>query len=113
MSIGVYGSIHSEAEDIFHGLEGGSDFEFSKERLFVLQSSLKTKIGNLLSGGVNLTVVISVDLLSKDLLGRSDVSDIFSDTGSNQVVLEPTIRSFDLALGLGRKSMGDFDIAVL
>jgi hypothetical protein len=29
------------------------------------------------------------------------------------MVLEPTIRSFDLAFGLGRKSMCDFDIAVL
>ena len=62
---------------------------------------------------MNLEVVIVMDLLSKDLLGRLNMGDVFSDTGSNQVVLEPTIRSFDLALGLGRKSMGDFDIAVL
>jgi len=62
---------------------------------------------------VNLAVVISMDFLSQDLLGRFDIGDIFSHTGSNQMVLEPTIRSFDLAFGLGRKSMGDFDIAVL
>jgi hypothetical protein len=62
---------------------------------------------------VNLAVVISVDFLSQDLLGWFDVGDIFSDTGSNQMVLEPTIRSFDLAFGLGRKSMRDFDIALL
>ena len=29
------------------------------------------------------------------------------------MVLEPTIRSFDLAFGLGRKSISDFDIADL
>jgi len=34
-SVGVYNSIHSETEDIFHRLEGGSDFEFPKERLFL------------------------------------------------------------------------------
>ena len=62
---------------------------------------------------MNLAVVISMEFLSKNLLGLFDFGDIFSDTGSDQVVLEPTIRSFDLAFGLGRKSMSDFDIAVL
>ncbi len=62
---------------------------------------------------MNPAVVISMDFLSQNLLGRFDVGDIFSDTGSNQMVLEPTIRPFDFAFGLGRKSMCDFDIAVL
>ena len=62
---------------------------------------------------MNLTVVISVDFLSKDLLGRFDVGDIFTDTGSNQMVLEPTVRSFDLAFGLGGKGVSDIYIAVL
>ena len=62
---------------------------------------------------MNLTVVIVMDLLSKDLLGWLNIGDVFSDAGSNQMVLEPTIRSFDLAFGLRRKSMGDFDITVL
>jgi len=34
-SVGVNGSIHSKAEDIFHRLKGWFDFEFSKERLFL------------------------------------------------------------------------------
>jgi hypothetical protein len=34
--IRVYDSIHSEAEDIFCGLERGRDFELSKERLPLL-----------------------------------------------------------------------------
>jgi len=29
------------------------------------------------------------------------------------MVLEPTIRSFDLTFGLGRQGMGDFDVAIL
>ena len=113
LPIRVYGSIHSEAEDVLRGLKRGRDCELSKERPSFLQCSLKTKIGNLLNGRVNLAVVISVDFLSQDLLGRFDVGDIFSDTGSNQMVLEPTVRSFDLAFGLGRKSMGDFNVTVL
>jgi len=74
---------------------------------------LETEIRNLLSGGVNLAVVVSMDFLAKNLLGRFNIGDIFSDTGSNQMVLEPTVRPFDLAFSLGRKSMSDFDIAVL
>jgi hypothetical protein len=74
---------------------------------------LKTKIENFLGSRVNLTVVISMDLLSQDLLGRFNIGDIFSDTGSDQAVLEPTIRSFDFAPGLRRKGMDDLDIALL
>lgn len=62
---------------------------------------------------MDLVVVILMDFLEKDLLGGFNICDVFSDTGSNQMVLEPTIRSFDLALGLGRKSMGNFDLTVL
>jgi hypothetical protein len=94
-------------------LERRGDSEFSKERPLVVQSFLETEIGDLLSSRVNLAVVIPVYLLSKDLLGCLDVGDIFSDTGSNQMVLEPTIRSFNLPLRLGRKGISDFHIAVL
>ena len=62
---------------------------------------------------MNLAVVISMDFLAKALLGWFNIGDIFPDTGSNQMVLEPPIRSFDLTFGLGRKSMDDFDIAIL
>jgi hypothetical protein len=74
---------------------------------------LKTEIRDLLGGRVNLAVVISVEFLSKDLLGRFDLSDIFSDTGSNQMVLEPAVGSFHLSFGLGGEGIGDFHIAIL
>jgi len=50
---------------------------------------------------VNLSVVISVDFLPKDLLSGFDVGDIFSDTDSDQPVLELAIRRsiFPLACG--------------
>ena len=35
-SVRINGSIHSETENIFHRLERGSDFEFSKERPFLI-----------------------------------------------------------------------------
>jgi hypothetical protein len=100
-SIRVNGSIHSKAEDIFDRLERGFDFEFSKERLFLFESSLKSKIRDLLSGGVNLVVVVSSEFLVKDSLSLLDLGDIFSNTGTNEVILEPAIGSLDLASGLG------------
>ena len=62
---------------------------------------------------MNLTVVILVEFLSEDLLGRFNLSDIFSDTGSNQMVLEPAVGSFHLSFGLGGEGIGDFHIAIL
>ena len=112
-SASIYGAIHSETEDIFYGLVRRSDFEFSKKRPLLLQRSLETKIRDLLSGGVNLAIIITMNFLVKDFLGMLDFGHIFSDTGSNQVVLEPTIGSFDLAFGLRREGMDDLDIALL
>jgi hypothetical protein len=74
---------------------------------------LKTKIRNLSGGGVNLSVIISMDFLSEDLLGGFDVADIFSDTDSDQPVLEPAIRSFHFPFDLWRQGIGDFHIAIL
>jgi hypothetical protein len=73
---------------------------------------LESKIRDLLSGGVNLVVVISSEFLVEDPLSLLNMGDIFSDTGSNEVVLEPGIGSFDLASGLRREGMDDLYIAV-
>jgi len=74
---------------------------------------LKTKIRDFLGSGVNLSVVISMDFLPKDLLGRVDVGDIFSDTDSDQAVLEPAIGTFHFPFGLRRQGIGDFDITII
>jgi hypothetical protein len=94
-------------------LERGSDFEFSKERLFLFEGFLESKTRDLLSGGVNLVVVISSEFLVKDSLSLLDLGNIFSDTGSDEVVLEPAVGSFDLTSGLRWKGMSDLHIAVL
>jgi hypothetical protein len=74
---------------------------------------LKSKVRNFLGGGVNLAVVISVEFLVKDPLGLLNLGDIFSDTGSDEVVLEPTIRPFNFTSGLRGKGMSNLHIAVL
>jgi hypothetical protein len=93
-------------------LEGGCDFEFSEERLFLFESFLKSEIRDLLSGGVNLVVVISLEFLVENLLSLLNMGDILPDTGSDEVVLEPAIGSFDFASGLRGEGMDDLDIAV-
>jgi hypothetical protein len=74
---------------------------------------LESQIGDFLGGGVELLVVISVEFMIKNPLGLFDFFDLFSDTGTDESVLEPTIGSFHFALGLRREGIGDLHIAIL
>jgi hypothetical protein len=74
---------------------------------------LESPIGDFLGRGVKLLVVISVEFKIKNPLGLFDLFDVFSDTGADESVLEPTIGSFDFASGLGRKGVNDLHIAIL
>jgi hypothetical protein len=112
-SIGIDGSVHSKAEDIFHRLVRGFDLKCSEERTFFFESFLEAKIGDFSCGGMDLLVIIAVEFMIKNPLGLVDFGDILSDTGSDEVVLEPTIRSFNLASGLRRKRVNDLYIAIL
>jgi hypothetical protein len=49
----------------------------------------------------------------KNPLGLFDFGDILSDTGSDESVLKPPIRSFNLTSGLGRKGVNDLHVAIL
>jgi len=62
---------------------------------------------------VDLTVIIAVDFLSKDVLGWLDSGNVFSDAGSDKVVLKPTVGPLNLAFGLRREGISDFHIAIL
>jgi hypothetical protein len=54
-----------------------------------------------------------MEFLIKDSLGVLNIGHIFADAGSDQPVLEPTVRPFNIASGLRGKGMSDFHIAVL
>ena len=112
-SVRINGSVPSEAKDILHRLIRGFDREFSEERLILFEGSLESQIGDFLGSGVKLLVVISVEFMIKNPLGLFDFFDLFSDTGADASVLEPTIGSFDFASGLGRKGVNDLDVAIL
>jgi len=50
-------------------------------------------------------MVISSEFLVENLLSLLDLGDIFSDTGSDEVVLEPAVGSLDFASGLRGEGM--------
>ncbi len=112
-SIRVDGSVHSEAEDIFGRFIRGFDLKGSEERAFFFECSLEPQIGDFLCGGMDLLVVISVELIVKNVLGLFDFGDILSHTRSDESVLEPTIRPFNFTSRLGREGVNDLYIAIL
>jgi hypothetical protein len=73
----------------------------SEERAFFFEGFLEPQIGDFLCGGMDLLVVISVEFMVKNALGLFDFGDILSDTCSDESVLEPTVRTFNFASGLG------------
>jgi hypothetical protein len=73
---------------------------------------LETQIGDFLGCGVNLLVVVSVEFVIKNPLGLVDLFDIFSDTGADESVLEPTVGSFHFTFGLRGQGISDFDITI-
>ena len=60
---------------------------------------------------MDLVIVIAIDFGSEDLPGLGDHLDIFSGAGADESILEPAIRSFDLAFGLGREGITRLDVA--
>ncbi len=100
-SVRVNGSVDSKAEDIFDRFIRGFDLKGSEERPFFSESLLEPEIGDFLGGGMDLLMIISVEFMVKNPLGLFDFGDILSDTGSDESILKPTIRSFNLASGLG------------
>ena len=64
---------------------------------------LEADAGDLLGSGVDLMIVVAIDLLSQDRAGFFKGGDILVDARSDNAVLQPAVGSFDLAFGLGRQ----------
>jgi hypothetical protein len=61
----------------------------------------KAIIGDLARCGVNLEVIIAMDLFLENLADFLDRGELFQGGCADDAVLEPTVGTFDLALGLG------------
>lgn len=57
-------------------------------------------------------MVISVEFVIKNSLGVFDFFDVFSNTGADESVLEPTVGSFHFTFGLRGQGISDFDITI-
>ena len=45
-------------------------------------------------------VIVMITFGVKDALGVADIFNIFTDAGTNEMILEPTVRPFDFTFGL-------------
>ena len=62
---------------------------------------------------MKLAAVIAAEFLIEDFLGLLDFGDILADTRSDQPVLQPAIRPFNLSFGLGGQGIGHFHLTVV
>lgn len=110
--IRIGGTLDPEAEEVFGRLEGWRDGEWTKERLFIFQGPLKAKVWDFFRSGMDSLVVVLMDFLGKDLVGRGDIRNILPDTGAHQMVLDPAVGAFDLTLGLRRECIDRLNTAL-
>lgn len=111
-AIGIGRALGTEAEDIFGGLEGWFEAERAEEGLFVFQGFLETAVRDFTCSGVNTAVIIIMDFLGEDLVSRCDRGDIFADTGTDEMVLEPAVGTFDFTFGLRGEGIDWLDATV-
>jgi hypothetical protein len=62
---------------------------------------------------MNLVEIVALDFATKEGLSGTNVSDIVSNTGSDQAILDPAIGPFDFALGLRREGIGYLDATIV
>ncbi len=99
--VGIDGSFESEAEDVLWVDERGRDFKRPEQGLVFADGFLEAEVRDFFGGGVELVVIVAVEFLIEHFAGLFDVGDILAGTGSDEVVLEPAVRAFDLTFGLG------------
>ena len=99
--VGIDGSFESEAEDILWVDERGRGLKRPKQGLVFADGLLEAEVRDFSGGGVYLVVVVALEFLIEHFAGLFDVGDILAGAGSDEVVLEPAVRAFDLTFGLG------------
>lgn len=111
-TIGVDGAGITQTEDVFRFLEGFFDAEGVKEAMIFLEGSLQADNGEFTGSAVDALGVVGVDFLVKDFSSFTNFCDSFSRANAHQMVLQPPIGTFDLALGLGRKRVSHINAQI-
>jgi hypothetical protein len=62
---------------------------------------------------VDLLEVIAMGFFFEDFAGRRDIFDVFPSTCSDDAILEPSVRAFNLSFGLRREGIVELNMAFL
>ena len=93
-----------EAEDVLWRGVGLGQGEGTDEAVARSAGFVEWKAGDLLGCGMDLLVVVAMQLLFQDSANLFPGADSLQGTSADDAVLEPAVGPFDLALGLGRES---------
>ena len=68
---------------------------------------LETQAGDLAGGGVDLVVIVTVDFVSQNAADIIQGGEVLQGTGADDAILEPAVRTLDLAFRLRGEGIGD------
>ena len=111
-AISIYGALDAEAEEVFGRLEGRRQCEGPEERLLGPERSLEAQIRDFAGRGVDPLIVVVMDFLREEAIGVTDRRDVLPQAGPDEVVLQPAVGPFDLALRLRREGVDGLDPAL-
>ena len=93
----------SQAKDVLGRRVWFGQGEGTEQAVACSPGFLEADAGNLLGDGVDLMIVVAIDLVSQDRSSFFKGGDVLIDTRSDNSVLQPAVGPFDLAFGLGRQ----------
>ena len=62
---------------------------------------------------MNLAIIIALDFLVEESLSHLNFGNVVSNASSNQTILKPLVRAFNLAFSLRGEGIDDFNIAII
>ena len=96
-----------QAKDILGGGIGFGQGKGSEEAVAEFSGILEAQAGDLAGGGVDLMVIVAVELVAQDAADLFQGGEVLEGTGADDAILQPAVRAFHLALGLRGEGIGD------
>ena len=100
LAISICGAGIAQTKDILGGSKGFGHNEGTEERAVFVVCLFKTHSRNFSGGGMDLVVIVAMDFFAQDGTGIGQGGNVLQRTGTDEPILQPTIRAFNLALGL-------------
>ena len=100
LAIPICGASIAQTKDILGGGKGFGYSEGTEERAVFVVCLFKTHSRNFSGGGMDLVVIVAMDFFAQDRTCVAQGGNVLQRTGADKPILQPTIRAFNLALGL-------------